>query len=150
MTEEDEYSLHHEFSTTLIEADEECAEQIVNYIAVRNNHSDIATSTVTNIGHGKETDGETAFFLIDCVRREEESYSNFRTTRLLNKTNKLFDPIQKINKIKKMSSASKKIDIKKETISAIPSIDYARLRDYCVAELLSYELTSTALFLMKN
>ena len=28
LTEEDEYSLHHEFLTTLIEADEECVEQI--------------------------------------------------------------------------------------------------------------------------
>ena len=49
-----------------------------------------------------------------------------------------------------MSSANKKIDIKKETISAVRNIDYARLRDYSIAELLRYELTSTAFFLMKD
>ena len=49
-----------------------------------------------------------------------------------------------------MSLASKKIDVKKETISAIRSIDYARLRDYSIDELLKFELTSTAFFLMKD
>ena len=49
-----------------------------------------------------------------------------------------------------MSLASKKIDVKKEKISAIRSIDYARLRDYSIAELLKFELTSTAFFLMKD
>ena len=81
LTEEDEYSLHHEFSTTLIQADEEYVERIVNYIAVRNNPFDTATSTVTNIVTGKAIDAETASFLIDCVRKGVESYSKFRTTR---------------------------------------------------------------------
>ena len=63
---------------------------------------------------------------------------------------KLFDPIQKINKTKRVSLASKEIDVKKETISAIHSIDYARLRDYSIAELLKFELTSTAFLLMKD
>ena len=71
-------------------------------------------------------------------------------TRLLNKTKKLFDPIQKINKIKKVSAASKKIDIRKETISAIQNIEYARLRDYIITELLGYKSTSTAFFVMKD
>ena len=69
--EENEYSLHHELSTTLTEADEECVEQIVNYIAVRNNPFDTATSTVTNIVTGKEIDAVTASFLIDCMWKEK-------------------------------------------------------------------------------
>ena len=66
---------------------------------------------MTNIVTGKAIDAETATFLIDGVRKGVESYSNFRTTRLLNKTKKLFDlfdPIQKINKIKKSVRSKQK------------------------------------------
>ena len=150
LTEGDEYSLHHKFSSSLIEVDEESVEQIVSYIAERNNPFDTATSKVTNIVTGKDVDTETASFLINFIKNREECYDDYRTTRLLNKTKKLFVPIQKINKTKRVSLASKKIDVKKETISAIRSNDYARLRDYSIAELLKFELTSTAFFLMKD
>ena len=49
LTQEDEYSLHREFSTTLIEDDEECVQRITNYVAVRKKPLDTAASTVTNI-----------------------------------------------------------------------------------------------------
>ena len=139
LTEGDEYSLHHEFSSSLIEVDEKCVEQIVSYIAERNNPFDTGTSRVTNIVTGKEVDTETVSFLINCIKNGEECYDDYRTTRLLNKTKKLFDPIKKVNKTKRVSLASKKIDVKKETISAIRSIDYARLRDYSIAELLKFD-----------
>ena len=44
----------------------------------------------------------------------------------------------------------KKLDVKKENISALHKIDYAGLRDYSIAELLKDELTITAFFLMKD
>ena len=84
LTKEDDYSLHHEFSATITEADEECVEQIVNHIAVWNNPFDTALSTVTNMERtGKEIDAETASFLINCVRKGEGRYSKFSMTRLL-------------------------------------------------------------------
>ena len=46
--------------------------------------------------------------------------------------------------------SNKKIDIKKETISAIRNIDYARLRKYSIHKLLHYELKSTSFFLTKD
>ena len=38
---------------------------------------------------------------------------------------------------KNIQAANKKIDVKKENISALRKIGYARLRDYSIAELLS-------------
>ena len=155
LTEEDEYSLHHVLSTTLIEADEECVEHIVNYIAVWNNPFDTTTSTVTNIVTGKETDAETASFLIDSVRKREESYSNFRMTK------KLLIQFRKLTRSKKCPQQARRLTLRKELsltlrltlrkkISANQNIDYERLQDYSIAELLRYELTITAFFLMKG
>ena len=91
------------------------------------------TKTVT----GKEIDEETVFFLIDYVRKGEESYSNFRTTRLLDKAKKLFDPIQKIDKIKKVSAASKnsRLTLRKKLFqpfgsSAMPDCETIALFSY--------------------
>ena len=60
------------------------------------------------------------------------------------------DPITKVRKIRKHSEPNKKIDIKKETIMAIHNIDYARLRNYSISDLLCYELTSTSFFLTQD
>ena len=117
-------------SQTLTEADEECIQQIVTYIAERNNPFDTAITTkVTNIVTWKEVNKETSSFLINCIRKGEENYNEFRQARLIDKTRKLMDPITKVRKIRKHSAPNKKIDIKKETIMAIRNIDYARLRN---------------------
>ena len=61
--------MHHEFSQTLTEADEECIEQIVTYIAERNSPFDTAITTkVTNIVTWKEVNKETSSFLINCKK----------------------------------------------------------------------------------
>ena len=60
------------------------------------------------------------------------------------------DPITKVRKIRKHSAPNKKIDVKKEAIMAIHNIDYARLRNYSISDLLCYELTSTSFFLTQD
>ena len=59
-------------------------------------------------------------------------------------------PITNVRKIRKHSEPNKKIDIKKETIMAIRNIDYARLRNYSISDLLCYELTSTSFILTQD
>ena len=87
LNEDNEYTVHHEFSQTLTEADEECVEQIVTYIGERNNPFDPAITTkVTNIVTGKEVNKETSSFLIHCMKKGEENYNEFRQARLIDKT----------------------------------------------------------------
>ena len=151
LNKDNEYTVHHEFSQTLTEADEECVEQIVTCIGERNNPFNTAITTkVTNIVTGKEVNKETSSFLINCIKKGEENYNEFRQARLIDKTKNLMDPITKVRKIRKHSAPNKKIDIKKEAIMAIRNIDYARLRNYSISDLLCYELTSTSFFLTQD
>ena len=80
----------------------------------------------------------------------EENYNEFRQARLIDKTKKIMDPITKVRKIRKHSAPNKKIDIKKETITTIRYIDYARLRNYSISDLLCQELMSTSFFLTQD
>ena len=119
------------------EADEKCVDQIVTYIAKRNNPFDTSITTkVTNIVTGKEVNKETSFFLINCIKKGEESYNELTQARLIDKTKKIMDPITKVRKIRKHSAPNEKIDIKKDKIMAIRYIDYARLRNYRISDLL--------------
>ena len=89
MNEDNEYTVHHEFSQTLTEADRESVEKIVTYIAERNNPFDMSiTTNVMNIVTGKEVNKETSSFLINCVKKGEKTYSEFRQARLIDKTKK--------------------------------------------------------------
>ena len=101
--------MHHEFSQTLTEADEECVEQIITYIGERKNPFDTAITTkVTNIVTGKEINKETSSFLINCIKKGEENYNEFRQARLIDKTKNLMDPIAKVRKIRKHSAPNEK------------------------------------------
>ena len=151
LNKDNEYTVHHEFSQTLTEGDEEYVEQIVTYTAERNNPFDTSITTkVTNIVTGKEVNKETSSFFINCIKKGEENYKEFRQARLIDKTEKIMDPTTKVLKIRKHSEPKKKIDIKKETIMAIRNIDYARLRNYSISDLLCYELTSASFFLTQD
>ena len=98
----------------------------------------------------KEVNEGTSSFLINCMKKGEDSYNEFRQTRLMDKTKKLMDPITKVRKIRKPAAANKKIDVKKETIMAVCNIDYARLRNCSVCDLLCCQLTSTSFLLTQD
>ena len=103
LNDEGEYTLHHEFSQSLIEADEECVVQIGNYIAERNDPFDTSSVTkLTNLVTGKEMDEETSSFLLSCVKTGEDNYNRFREARLIDKKEKLFDPNTKVCKMRKI------------------------------------------------
>ena len=51
-------------------------------------------------------------------------------------TVKLFDPILKTHKSKKIKEVSKKFDVQKEIIKALHIMDYARLRNFDIHNLL--------------
>ena len=110
MNDEGEYALYHEFSQSLIEADEECVVQIVNYIEERNNPFDTSSVTkLTNLITGKEMSKETSCILLDRIKTGENSYNRFREARLVDKKEKLFDPITKVREMRKTSATTKRL-----------------------------------------
>ena len=67
------------------------------------------------------------------------------------KTKKLFGKIPKVFKKGKYAlKTDKHIDTQIETVNALRHIEYARLRNYNISELLSYELTTVPLYLTKD
>ena len=92
---------------TLTEADEECVQQIAHNIRECKNLFGTATFKVTNLVTGKEIDEETASFLLSCIRKREECYKEFRTTRLFNKTRNFLIQFRKFSD-KEYSSSKQK------------------------------------------
>ena len=76
---DDEYSLHHEFSVSATKHDLEAVEQVMSYVSERSNPFDLSSTTLTNIVTGKQIDGDTISFLIDCLKDGEDQYQQFRT-----------------------------------------------------------------------
>ena len=114
LNDEGEYALPHEFSQSLIEADEECVVQIANYIDERNNPFD--TSSVTkliNLVIGKEMNEETSSILLDSMKTGENSYNRFREARLVDKKKNCLILSQRFVKCEKFCYTSKKVDVKK-------------------------------------
>ena len=98
---DDEYSLHHEFSVSATKHELEVVEQVMSYVSERSNPFDLSSTTLTNIVTGKQIDRDTTSFFIDFLKDGEDQYQQFRTLRLQKTTVKLFDPISKTRKSKK-------------------------------------------------
>ena len=130
LNDDREYSLHHEFSRVITQADEEAVEQITSYISGRQNPFDFSShKQLTDLLTGKEVDKETTNYLLNCITTGKGAYSDFKTTILQDKSEKFFDPISKFFKRSKASVTPREVDIKKdkkETITALKLIDYGK------------------------
>ena len=133
---EDEYSLHHEFSEKLSETDQTYIQKLVGYISERGNPFDPENITLKNLVTGATLNAESTTFLLDSVTQGIEAYDKFVKERLDCKSVKLFDKIPKTRKTKKMRKNWKPPDVNKETIHFLRIIDYSRLRNLDIADLL--------------
>ena len=93
---------------------------------------------------------DTASNLLNCMERGENHYTEYRESRIVNKSKCLFDTISFKSGTKKKKNATKVTDLRKVHTEFTRTIDIARVRGYCVRTLLSYEITSTSLFLTKD
>ena len=116
-------------------------------VSERSNPFDLSSTTLTNIVIGNQIDRDNFISRRFLERRRSISRIQNVTTSKKQKTVKLFDPISKTRKNKKIKEVSKKFDVKKETIKALHIMDYARLRNFDICNLLSYELTSIPFYL---
>ena len=149
---ENEYTLHHEFSDAVTSLDVEHVDTIVSYIRERGNPFNTTSSGVeiTNLVTGAVLDANLSNYLVQCIKLGEDAYKEYTEQRFKDKSKELHDVIPKNFKRKKESQTVKKIDIQKETLKALKYIDYARVRNYSIQDLLKYELASTSFYLTKE
>ena len=84
--------------------------------------------------------------MLNCITAGESAYKEYVQCRLVDKDVMSHSTISS-NRIKK---CPKKVDLEKEKVDTIRYINYARVRNFDVIELLKYELTSTSFFLTAN
>ena len=149
MSSNDEYSLHHEFSPSITENDCEAVLNIIDYINEHVNLIRIDENTLVNLATGVKFDTCSSEFLINCLQIGDENYQNFKISRLVNKTEKLFDPIHKVHSKQSHKAVSKSEAIKKETVTFMKYVDFARVRKYDF-KLLKYDIISTPFYLTKE
>ena len=95
-------------------------------------------------------DAESMSFLLGSVAKGKEAYDKFVEERLNCKSVKLFDKIPMTQKTKKMGKNWKPPDVNKETIHFLRMIDYSRLRNLDINDLLKHEIISTSFCLTKD
>ena len=146
--EKDEYSLHHEFSTITTTKDEQSVQTVCDFFRKR---GDIfAGENLTNFVTGEVLDASTKAFFLGCIDRGDKLYNDFRDTRIVKKTSALLDRISKAGIPKAKSGNQTSIDKKKETMDLLRIVDIARARCFSIDVLLSFEVTNTSLFLVKD
>lgn len=150
VNEEDEYSLHHEFSTKKSESDQASINRVISYISDRGNPFDPECKSIKNLATGATLEVESSSFLLSCVAKGKEAYTKFVKERLQTKTVKLFDTIPKTRRTKRRSKAWAPPDVNKETIHFLRMIDYSRLRQLDIPEILKHEIVQTSFYLTKD
>ena len=148
--QEDEFSLHHEFSEKLSETDQTYIQQLVGYISERGNPFDPENTTMKDLFNGATFDAKSMLFLLGSVTKSKEAYDKFIKECLNCKSVKLFDKIPMTRKTKKMVKNWKPLNVNKETINFLRMIDYSRLHNLDIADLLKHEIVSTSFYLTKD
>lgn len=147
---EDEYSLHHEFSDKQSETDQTYIKQLVAYISDRGNPFDPENTIIKNLATGATLEADSTSFLLGCITKGKETYKRFVKERLEFKSVKLFDKIPKTRKAKRTRKNWKPPDVSKETIHFLRMIDYSRLRNLDITQLLKHEIVNKSFYLTKD
>ena len=107
-------------------------------------------SPLRNSASGEEN--EIVFtFVMSALAIGEQQYTKFVESRLASKKVKLFETIKRNTQVGKDSmeiGRLEQMDPKIEPITAMMYIEYANFRQYNLTELLRYEITPTAFFLL--
>ena len=150
ISNKDEYSLNHEFSPSVIQKDREAVSYIIDHINEHVNPFRIDKNTLVNLARAVKFDICSSNFLISCMQIGDEHYQSFKMNRLVNKTEKLFDPIHKVC-LKQSHKAVSKLEANKtETVTFMKYVDFAHVRKYDSKKLLKYDTISTLFYLTKE
>ena len=151
MDEDDEYSLHYEFSKPITVADQKSVASLMDNILQRGKPFDTEEPKgISNIATGAKLDKEVQDFLLNCISLGKAARDEFYESRLKEKTLQLFDTIPKTMKKNKKITAQIKYDVNKETVKFLRHIDYARLRQFDLELLMESEITPISFYLTKD
>ena len=89
-------------------------------------------------------------FLLGSVTKGKEAYDRFIKEHLDCKSVKLFDKIPMTRKTKEMGKNWKPPNVNKETIHFLQMIDYSRLCNLDITDLLKHKIVSTSFYLTKD
>ena len=151
MNDDDEYSLHHQFSLSMTKANEKSVSLLMEYVLQRGNpfntgkHKDII-----NIATGTRVDEDETNFLLSRISLGETARDEFYESCLKEKSLKLFDTIPKTKKKSKKATTLTTYDVNKETVKFLRNIDYARLRKFDLRCLMKSEVAPISFYLMKD
>ena len=99
---------------------------------------------------GAQLDKKASQFLLNVIQIRESAYAKFRKDRLEEKSVQLFDSIPKTIEYHQSYLPKRKNIYIKRNNSLMRNIDYARIRDYSISNLLKYEITSASFCLTKG
>lgn len=146
VTENNEYDLHHEYSKNITEKDNRCVEKLVDFISERMNPFCSTEGQLFNIATGQVVRKETESLKLTYFQEGEAGYIKFRNEVFVQKCKKLLDPLS-LKRTLMCKEEKNAVDINKETHDALRKLEIARERGYSIDKLLTFELTSTSLFL---
>ena len=95
---EDQYSLHHDFSKQRTETDLHCIKKLVAYVNERGNSFDGKEILIKNLVTGATFNEKPSSFILNCFSEGKKMYDKFGKERLEIKSTKLFDTIPKSKK----------------------------------------------------
>ena len=134
LNDNDEYSIHHEFSDSITESEERDIESIRSFLS---SSSDIFSSgPLANVVTGIELPKENVEYLLSCYEEGDTSYTSYRQKRLIDCNVKLFDRIPKPRLQKKMKQKLK-LDLAAEKLTLVRTVDVARAQGYDIKKILS-------------
>ena len=151
MDEDNQYSLHYEFSKPITESDQKSVASLMNNILPHGNPFDTEEPKgIINIATGATLDKEEQDFFLNCISLGKATRDEFYESRLKEKTLQLFDTIPKTKHKNKKITVQIKYDVNKETAKFLRHIDYARLRQFDLELLMESEITPISFYLTKD
>ena len=149
LSNNDEYSLHHEFSDSATKKEEESVDSIQSYLMQR---SLFEPGDICNVFSGKVLDTHESNYLLSCHEGGEKLYLEYRRERIIDKTKKIFDciPKPKTKKSKGHKEVDKDINIEAESLTMARTLDVARVHSYDIKKLFCYEIVASSFFLVKG
>ena len=147
----DEYSLHHEFSSTVTKKDNHDVEVMKEYIEANCNL--VKVGKLSNMVTGIQLPDVMSNSLLKCFETGDAYYDSYRQTVLVDKTKGIFDTIHRTHQRRgkkgkaNNSSGEKVIDLTKLNSEFTRVVDIARSRNYNVKDLFTYEISDMPYFL---
>ena len=151
MDEDDEYSLHYEFSDRITKAEKHNVAAFMKNVLQGGNPFNLEQPEgIMNISTGAILEKDEEDFLMNCISLGKAARNEFYETRLTEKNMQLLETISKIKKSIKKKSEKKEYDLAKETVKFLRHIDYAHLRDFGLKILMGYEISPTCFYLTRG